>query len=367
MVKERNIGLELLRNISMMMVVALHILGHTNVLKEVEYGTSQYYISWIIESISFVSVNIYVLISGYFLYNSKFKIKKIVSIYLQVIFYTVGIYGLLVLLGKLDFSIVLLIKTFIPIITGQYWFITAYIVMYVFSPVLNIIINKLNKTQHKCINILLLLFACVIGTAFYALTGNTPVLTEYSSLWFITLYSISAYIKKYKVEISNKKIITIYFISLALMVLTKIIPGIINNNYVEIDYLRKASNILFKYTSITVVLMSMTMFMYFKELKIENKLIKKITLFFAPLTFGVYLIHENQYFKEILWDIFDASKWINSNIFVLKIIATVLCIFIVLSLIDYIRRKIFLLLKIDKYLCKLDNNKIDKVINEIYK
>lgn len=75
----RNIGLDALRIISMMMVLALHYLGKGGLL---ERNTSEIYnvIYLLLEALSIVAVNCFVLISGYFLCKSEFKLKKIFEI-----------------------------------------------------------------------------------------------------------------------------------------------------------------------------------------------------------------------------------------------------------------------------------------------
>jgi surface polysaccharide O-acyltransferase-like enzyme len=78
LVFNRNFGLELLRIISMLMIVTLHYLGHGNVLETVDIFSFNYYIAWFIQSLSYVSVNIFVLISGYFLVDKEFKSKNLI-------------------------------------------------------------------------------------------------------------------------------------------------------------------------------------------------------------------------------------------------------------------------------------------------
>lgn len=77
----RNPSFELLRIISMLMVVTLHFLGHGRVLENVRLFSSNFFVAWMIESLAYVTVNCFVLISGYFLVNSKFRVKKLFTLY----------------------------------------------------------------------------------------------------------------------------------------------------------------------------------------------------------------------------------------------------------------------------------------------
>lgn len=49
-----------------------------------------------------VGVNCYVLISGYFLVKSEFKLHKVVKICFQKLFYSIGIYVILTCVGIIN-------------------------------------------------------------------------------------------------------------------------------------------------------------------------------------------------------------------------------------------------------------------------
>ena len=91
-------------------------------------------------------VNCFVLISGYFLINSKFKLKKVLNLYLVTIFYSILLFiPHCILYG---FSLSNFIKSCLPLLMGTYWFITTYVVLYLLSPFLNILIKNLSKKQY---------------------------------------------------------------------------------------------------------------------------------------------------------------------------------------------------------------------------
>ena len=89
--KKRKIGVEYLRIVSMLLIVANHFLLFTGVLDNVKPFTISYYIVWLLEAIGYVGVDCYVLISGYFLIQSKFSWKKVLGLIGEVWFYSVVI------------------------------------------------------------------------------------------------------------------------------------------------------------------------------------------------------------------------------------------------------------------------------------
>ena len=123
-----------LRIISMYMILVLHYLSFGGFLLEHTGFSISSAIVWFLEALSFVAVNCYVLISGYFLVDAKFKFEKIFKICLQTLFYTLIVYITLLLLNKTDISIMSFIKNCLPITSGTYWFATCYILLYILSP-----------------------------------------------------------------------------------------------------------------------------------------------------------------------------------------------------------------------------------------
>ena len=154
--KTRHMGLEWLRIVSMLMIILLHSIDHSGLYETLVPGTSIYYVEQFLYALVQVCVNCFILISGYFLVTSSFKLKKLGLLWVEVVFYALVIRVVMILLGQVDFSITSILPCFVPIITGRYWFITIYFGMYLLSPFYNIAINAMTKKQHR--NLLLVLF-----------------------------------------------------------------------------------------------------------------------------------------------------------------------------------------------------------------
>ena len=106
--KNRNYGIDLLRIVSMYMVVILHILGNGGVLTNLELLSLNYYSAWFLEISCYCAVNCYALITGYVMVDSKFSYKKILNLWLDVLFlrlfFTIVMNFIFpTLVGKMDF------------------------------------------------------------------------------------------------------------------------------------------------------------------------------------------------------------------------------------------------------------------------
>ena len=103
------------------------------------------------------------------------------------------------------------------------------------------------------------------------------------------------------------------------------------------------------YNSITIVLISVVLVTIFAGIKFSKKPI--IISFFAPLTFGVYIIHNNDCFaRQFISGHFKNFSSFNPVLLFFAIIATSFAIFLICSFIDYIRLILFKLLRIKQNL-----------------
>lgn len=143
----RNSSLDMLRVVSMWMVIVLHSLGHGGVLND--QNNIEYYVVWLMESFSYVAVNCFILLSGYFLAGAKFKSKRIVNVIIQTFTYSIMclVIETFFLKGKISFTN--LFKSLEPIGTKAYWFMTNYIIMLLLSPLLNQIVENIDTLKAK--------------------------------------------------------------------------------------------------------------------------------------------------------------------------------------------------------------------------
>jgi len=321
--KSRDSGFELMRIISIIMIVALHLLGHGGIL---DYVGNSNYAFWTIEAFVSVAVNCYVLLSGYFLITSNFKLKKLFWLYFQVVFYTLAIYIIFVCINLAPFDYKKLIQVLLPISSRRYWFISCYIGLYLLVPFLNKLILNLNKKQTQILILLLFLFFCRFNVLLPIFsTLNTD--NGYGLVWFVCLYCFSSYIRLHYNRKINKYIyLLLYIIICMLTSLLHTKLGIEN---------------LYYYSSVTIFLSSVFLFLFFRELDLKNPVVNKAIYTLAPLSLGVYLISDNRYIRSVLYtDIINVNYFISRyNIFIVFLLF-IIVVFTVSSAIEYARKNI---------------------------
>ena len=341
--KKRNIGLDILRIISMVMILFLHYLGKGSLLGETNNSTFYYILYYFLEAISIIAVNCYVLISGYFLVNSKFKWKKVLQLWGETIFYSISIYFLIVVVGLKEFEIKDAIKSVLPIITKQYWFVNVYLMMYILSPFLNKLINALEKKEfQKLLLILIVGFSVVsILPSGYTLDASGG----YGIIWFVCLYLISSYIRLYgsPLKISSKKYFIIFILCAVFITLEMLVSDMLCKYIERISFAGK----FLQYNNIIVLIQSLALFLCLKDLNLKSVRLTKTVTFLAPLTFAVYLIHEQPQLRTVLYNkILHTEICYHNPYGILIVIGSVLAIFVTCIIIEFIRQKILKGIKI---------------------
>ena len=191
----RNFGIDLLRVVAMLYVVTLHSIGPGGILAAAAAGSAQYRTAWFLEIWTYCAVDIFALISGYVSYTDADKPVKwsnYLLLWLQVVAYGAGVTLVFnffhpELVTKQD-----LLRTFLPVTNGLYWYVTAYTGLFVVMPLLNAGLRKASEqTLRKLFVGLVLAFSLyeVLFQKFHLVGG-------YSFVWIAVLYVLGACVKK---------------------------------------------------------------------------------------------------------------------------------------------------------------------------
>ena len=355
----RMANFELLRIIAMLMVIVLHYIVKGNMSAELyDDGSAQNHLWWLIEAFCNVAVNVYVLISGYFLVNARWKVSRLISLVCQVLFYSIltgFVAYILFSVVQPDFALSVLNKAgisyqfgltswlyiFLPIEYEHYWFATAYVIMYILSPVLAIAVKNMPQKQLKVVILALLCFFSIPKSINPYLIPTDSY--GYDFGWFICLFLIAGYIKLYGIKFFGSKIraITVYVMSVLLNWGVASVTGAICRETGKLDYY---TDMTYAYNYILVLISSVAFFYIFTYVKIEDGFISKLVCKVAPFTFGVYLLHENIGIRYV-WPYMLGAQ--TSGIFIVSVcrmILAVVAVFVVGCIVDWLRTEIFSLI-----------------------
>lgn len=330
---KRNYGLDLLKILSMVMVVLLHATSY-GIKNTLCLPLSAKWLDIVvIRSLSGVAVNCFVLINGYFMCQKKLNMKHLFKLWCQVFFYSTVIYILLIAIPSagITFSKLQLIKSVLPVMSNSYWFFNAYLALMLLSPLLNHFIQHLNKEEHRNAIIILLILFSIISTIDF-ICDPFGSAYGYSVVWFIVLYIIAAYIRIYGLKMKHPFIIYTIVTIAELIIFTLL-------QFPKSAHIRFLFTLQTYYNSVFVLLGAISLFIFFMNLKINGKNITSIIKWIVPKSFAVYLIHEQPVFRDVLWQkIIMIERYSENAISLLLtfLISTVI-IFIVCILIDTVR------------------------------
>ena len=341
----RQANLDALRIVAMLMIVTLHFLGHGGVLTYAIFMSRSYVFAYFAEGVCCVAVNCYVLISGYFLVDSSFRAKKLLTLEAQVLFYSAGIYLILLLAGLVSFSPLEALRAFTPTLSGQYWFFTVYIGLYILSPFLNAAVRAMSRRMLLgCVAVSVLLFSVWTGVFWYSTGLNFG--KGLGIVWFAVLYLIGAYLKLYYVPSRRTGRLALIYAAAALAVPVWYFAGALLYKTPLADLLGQETvlgiaGMTYGYNQPLVLLSSLALFLLFLNMEIKSGPLSRLVGFLSPLTFGVYLIHNHPDVDRLLWSYADPVSHLGGAGFLPYMAAVVLGVYVLCSGIDLLRSLIF--------------------------
>lgn len=267
----RNSSIELLRIISMLMIISMHVLG-VHYMEPTKLVDREFVL--FINSFCNAGVTIFVLISGY--YGIRFKMERLMYMANQTWFYSLLLFGVGFLLFH-RFLRVDLIKTIFPIVTNKYWFITSYIILFVASPYLNACLDNMTKKTYTAFLAFLLVVFVVAPTFLkFEITcdgGKGPInmFVAYMTGYYFKRFDFPAVIKKYAVVILILSFLVVFGVSSW-------------QSYGNPCMSRG----LFRDNSLFILLIAISLFYLFSKMSFYSPMINGI----AKLTLGVYLVQE---------------------------------------------------------------------------
>lgn len=334
MEKKRESNIELLRIILMIFIIAHHFVVNSGVMEEFSLQNNPIntlYLA-IFGFAGKIIINVFLIISGYFMIKSKFSSKKFLKLYLEIKFYKIIIYLFFLIFGITTFNKTEIKKGLFSVVYGtNVYFMETFLLLYLLIPIINKSI--INKKNIQYLLIILLFYYSILGTVF-----DSSIYKIYNEItWYIIIYIVGAYIRLYPKKYDNNK--KMWFctslVNILLSVFSVIFILIINNRFnknINIYYFVNNSN------KILAVTTAISIFMLFKNINIKyNKTINTI----ASATFGVLLIHANSdEMRYFLWNkIFNVKNLFYNKFLVLYSIGIILLVYTICTIIELLRIK----------------------------
>lgn len=306
----RSSNFELIRIIAMFLIVIGHILGH-GFKNNLSIAESIY-------PFTVIGVNLFVFITGYFGIN--FKWKSLINLIGITIFYSFLSFICSILLFNETILPIKVINLFLPIShNGYYWFISAYIFLYLLSPIFTIALRRLTDKQLIVLIIILTYINCGSGWLF----NNSINLNGYNTMQFIYIYILGYSLSKFKVPYKLKQ----YHWIIIYLTFTIINPIIFETH---------PSKIL-RYNNPLVIIAAISLLSFICSYSFKSKSIN----FIASCTLPIYLLQDGMLGQHIyklqysFWQIYQD----NISIMIAFVLLCTIGFFIVAMIIEPIRKK----------------------------
>lgn len=224
------------------------------------------------------------------------------------------------------------------------------------SPYINKLLNSFSKREYHRFLALLTLFWCIIPTFTTNSFQSNPL------IWFIYLYSLAGYMRLYGL-LNTVKTGTCLLTSFVVSLLTYLSAVVFDLLGLKISAFSEHATYFFEMQKLPILIISVLLFLGFSKLNIGS--IKLINIV-SSATFGVYLIHDNAYVKEFLWQtLFKNASYAYSDMLIPYSILVIIIVYLTCTVIELIR--IYLIEK--KYMSWVNNvsAKIEEKINDLIK
>lgn len=352
MAKRRDSGIELMRILAMLMVVGFHATIYGEYYKGALSAGGWVGISAEALRIFFAPcVNMFVIITGYFMARSPFDLRKTckraLSFYLVIFFYSVVLSTITLIMGKsfytidgnTDNPIDIVIRMIFPVSSSQWYFFTSYLFLCLLAPFVNIVLQKLTKKQYLfLIGVLGFILSVWLTLSKIDALDNWVRSSYYNELregksvfWFLFIYILGGYIGLHSKQRRSPafRYLAAAAGCFALGILLLALPNDI------LDY----KSIYISYVNPLIVLFAVFMLMFFKDLHFHSRIINLL----GSSTVGIYAIHEFRYMRKPIWDIFGFKSFdFPGTVYSLLMLAAMtVSLFLLCAAADLVRQQIF--------------------------
>lgn len=356
----RNLGIDLLRALAMFFVIIWHLVGQGGLLAHSEPGYAKFWTLSAVQILTICCVNLYGLTTGYLMCDKPFRLSRVVKLWATTVFWSVAVSCVLFVVFPATRTFEEIVSMFLPILRGRYWFFTAYFVVMMLSPALNLLIRSLTKGQFRLLlAALFLIFGVIpVGSLGYDVLR---ISTGHHFSWMIVLYMIGGYLRKNDSRggtTNPLRYLLGCFLFAAAHLLYKFAMTAVG--------LTGFAGLFLTYPSPLVVGESICLFLHFKEAFAgisEKGMWGKLIRFAAPGVYSVYVIHVH---PKVYWnaDIIGLFRlWDDWNVLTVCVamVGTAAALFAVCVCLDALRQRLFRSLGIDRAIENLSNRIENKV------
>ena len=333
--RKRNSSIELLRIISMLMILFHHFLVH-NVADYtlIKFGVVRFILQLFLESGGKIGVVIFFTISCWFFLDKPQTMRgcalRIWKLEKEVLFYSLFLSLFFFLLDRQDISLSLVGRCFMPLIWSVWWYPTAYAMFLCFLPFIDRGLKGMGRNYHIALCCVLLFIYAGISL----LPSTQMVEGVYSFIYIYILVSAYKWYLEDVIQLSPIKMIVTGYCIIAIYVFCSMLAYQLYGIQIGVRY----HNFLTDGVRLPCLLIGFGTFLIFNNMKFTNSKINWL----AAGSFSVYLMTDFSASQTFLWrGVFDLNAAISSVPSFCIAILMMLLLYFSCVLIDSVRRFVF--------------------------
>lgn len=235
--------------------------------------------------------------------------------------------------GIAPFSLIAAIRAFMPVTRYQWWFASAYFVLYLIHPYVNRLLHSFTRGEYRKFLLSVMIYWCLIPTLTHSNFGANGTVN------FVCLYSLAGYVRLYPDDFGKRRYILWGLAFIGANCLSALMLDIIG---LKIPFAGQHAIYLLGFMRPFTIAASVYLLVGFSNLVIpHSKLINSL----ASATFGVYLIHEHPFVRPFLWqEVFRNASFQDSPYLIPYSVAVILIIYTACTILELSRSRIFRLL-----------------------
>ena len=346
---QRNYGIDLLRLVAAFYVIVLHTMNQGGIYEATVDYSYQNLFGRLLLIVSYCAVNIFGIISGYVGYREPLKKNSdegYLPLWLTVVFYGMVFAAAYLILSPGTVTKQDLIKMSFPLTADQYWYFSAYTLVFFCAPFLNKILFYSSEKELKW---LFLLICGPIATLEF-IRNPFEMNGGYSAHWLVLLYLVGGIMKK--TGIGSKISVPAALGGILLLDLSYFFLGL---KWHEIQFSILTINFNFNSSYITPFYLGTAIFhvLLFTKFRFPEW-INKLIAFAAPAAFSVYIANTNRLFwREFMGNRFVSWAASSPVGLVGKTILFSLGFVVAVVFVDFLRQQLFRLLGVKNWARKL--------------
>ena len=321
--KMRDSNMELLRIVAILLVMVVHanfralpVPG----IRAIELNPSGAFLQFVVEALSVVAVNVFVLLSGW--YGIRPKVTRLSELVFQVLFFGVLCMGFAIIVdGKMPdncWSRLFLLGD------GHYWFVKTYVALYLISPVLNAFVDNASRRQQAIVLVGYFVFQTIYG---WWWEGTTWLRGGYSLPSFIALYLLARYMHRFQPGFTRFSKWIDLLIYIDYVALLAVIMYLLKQAGMRGDY-------WYFYTCTLVIVGAVYLLPFFSKLHLRSRLVNWV----AASAFAAYLTQSSTF----TYSYYDntIADWFNDQsrcVFILYAAIFIAVVFVASILLDKLR------------------------------